>query len=517
MALFGGGKPDHPMVDIKQAKKLISELPVNDALKALDEVTFWLDSVSRTEGFKVDYRYQLIDMLDQAAKSHQRKLAQDYLATDRQEKFRENQLWKAEYEFWKMLGNAYIQCVEQFQSGASGAGGIKKDLPTIIARALRSLTVQLKWVLLRYGPVDDQLWGDLGRLYHFAETRHFAISPVEIYPGAHGGGTVQQEFLKALMLGVSSTDGLTPLKQEVAERAVAHFGGLYTTQPKAGPGCNYFFDLSMRKPPARVLKGVTPNEMTRFFGAGKALPALGQLVQDIKAKDGVPSDVNLGGSFDTDLVLSVLRHLGMYWSDRPPARSSERRKIATRMTVVHGFKQVLLCVTPASDSNEDASLDFQTKDSRESWIVENVSEGGFGAIVPQVKGDWIKVGTLLGVQTETAKYWGTGVVRRLTRDEFQQRRVGIQLLSSAVIPVKLWPAGTVSSINVTRGGDSAILLSTSPDKNGEITLLLNVGNYTPSQALEMGVHGKQYYLMPSRLVEGGEDFDVAKFKVMQRE
>jgi len=30
------------------------------------------------------------------------------------------------------------------------------------------------------------------------------------------------------------------------------------------------------------------------------------------------------------------------------------------------------------------------------------------------------------------------------------------------------------------------------------------------------VRDKTYLLMPSRMVEGGEDFDWAKFKVMQR-
>jgi hypothetical protein len=171
MALFGGGKPDHPMADVKNAKLLIAELPANDSLKAVEEVTFWLDSITREEGFKVDYRFQLIDALDQAAKNHPRKLAQDYLATDRQEKFRESKLWNASIEFWKTLGGAYIHCVEQFQAGASGSGAVKKDLPVIIARALRTLTLQLKWGLLRYGPLDDQLWSDLGRLFLFAETQ----------------------------------------------------------------------------------------------------------------------------------------------------------------------------------------------------------------------------------------------------------------------------------------------------------------------------------------------------------
>ena len=513
MALFGGGKPDHPMADIKLAKKLISELPAADPAKALDEVTFWLDSVSRTDGFKLDYRFEVFDLLDQAAKTHQRKLAQEYLSTDRQDKFRENKLWTTVYEFWKTLGNAYTQCVEQFQSSAGGAGAIKKDLPVIIARTLRALALQLKWISQRYGPIEDRIWGDLGRLYLFAETKSIATTPVAIYPGAFGQGTVQQEFLKAMMLGVSSTDGLTPIKQEIAERTVAHFGELHTLQPQPGPGSNCYFDLSMRTAPARIVKGFESNKMTRFFGAGEALPALQQLIQEVKAKDSVPSHINLGGTYDPGLVLSVLQHLALYWSDKPPARGSERRKIATRLTVVHGFQPILKNISPADD---DASLDFQAHEGTESWIVENVSEGGFGAIIPPVKGDWIKVGSLLGVQTETAQFWGTGVVRRITRDQYQQRRVGIQLLSKAVIPVKLSPSGTVSSFNATREGDPALLLSTAPDKNAEIDLLLRAGSFTPGQQLDMNVRGRQYSLMPSKLLEGGDDFDWTKFKVMQQ-
>ena len=514
MALFGGGKPDHPMADPKRARALIAEFPVHDPVKALDEVTFWLESVSNTEGFKLDYRYELYDLLDQAAKNHQRKLSQDYLNTDRQEKFRESKMWNTEFEFWRMLGQAYNQCIELYQAGASGASSIKKELPAIVARVMRSLTLQLKWAALRYGPVDDRVWSELGRLYLFAESKGFSTTQVAMYPGAHGQGTVEQEFLKALMLGMSSTDGLTPLKQEIAERTVAHFGKLYKLQDKPAPECNYYFDLSMRRPPARVMKGLKPNPMIRYFGAAAALPELRQLIEDIKNKEGVPSDVNLGAAYDAGLVRSVMGHLAVYWSDKPPARSSERRQTATRLTVVHGLGEILRCINPA---NDDVSLDFHATDGSESWIVENVSDGGFGAIVPQVRGDWIKVGTLLGVQSETAKFWGAGIVRRITHDDFQQRRVGIELISKAVIPVRLSPAGDVSSINALRFGDDGVLLSTAPDQSGDIALLLPVGSYSQRQALGMNVREKQYYLMPRKLVEGGEDFDWAKFKVMRQE
>ena len=226
----------------------------------------------------------------------------------------------------------------------------------------------------------------------------------------------------------------------------------------------------------------------------------------------MPSDVNLGGNYEVELVRSVMTHLALYWSDKPPARSSERRQIATRLTVVHGLSQILRSLRPVED---DTSLDFQVKNAGESWIAENISDGGFGAIVPQVKGDWIKVGGLLGVLGETSKFWGAGLVRRLTRDEFQQRRVGIQLVSKAIIPVRLSSAGSVSSVSVLREGNQAVLLSTTPDKNGEVMLLLPVGTYSQTQPLEMNVRGKQYYLMPRRLIEGGDDFDWGSFKVMK--
>ena len=509
VALFGAGKPVHPMAEIKRAKKLISELPAYDAALALEELTFWLDSVTHAEGFKLGFRFELLDLLDRAAKTYQRKLAYEYLADDRHEKLRANKLWTPVFESWKMLGNAYIRCVEQFQSGARGAS--QKLLPVIVARALRALTVQLKWLLQRYGPVDDRIWGDLGRLYQFAETQDIATAVIEIYPGAHGKSTVQREFLKAMMLRVSSTDGLTPLEQEIAERTVAHLGDMYSLQAEPAPGSNHFFDLSACKQPMRVFEGVESNRTVRFFSAGAALPALEQLIQQVNAEDSVPPYIDLGGNFEAGLVLPVMQHLALYWSDNPPARGSERRKIAARITVVRTFKQMLKNILPAADDN---SLDFRPRDGSESWVIANVSDGGFGAIVPPLKGDWVRIGSVLGVQTETTQQWAAGVVRRISRDELQQRNVGIQLISDTVIAVTLLSTGDGSALSSTREEHPAVLLSTVLDKNSEIDLLLPARSFILDHQLEMNVRGKRYCLIPSELVEVGENFDWARFKVM---
>jgi len=133
-----------------------------------------------------------------------------------------------------------------------------------------------------------------------------------------------------------------------------------------------------------------------------------------------------------------------------------------------------------------------------------------------VKSDWIKVGTLIGLQAEGKNYWGVGMIRRITRDEHQQRRVGIQLVSKTAIPIKLGRAGTVSGFNAGREPGPAILLSTAPDNQGEVGIVMREGIFNARDSLEMTVRNKSYLLMPARMVEGGEDFDWAKFKVMQR-
>src|SRR3990172_3680769 len=42
--IFGSGKPDHPMADIKEARTIVAEIPGNDSLQAIDALFHWLES-----------------------------------------------------------------------------------------------------------------------------------------------------------------------------------------------------------------------------------------------------------------------------------------------------------------------------------------------------------------------------------------------------------------------------------------------------------------------------------------
>jgi hypothetical protein len=507
---LGGSKVDHPMANPVQARQIVAELPAKDSTKALEEIIEWLESLNRTDGFKVDRRYENVDLLDGAAVRHQRELTQEYLSTPRVQKFLENRLWNAGFGFCKELGDAYVRCIKECVSGFDGASAVRRVLPALVARALRSLALQLKWILLRYGLVEKRIWAHLALLYRLAEEKGISDQAIAVYPGPHGKSTVKREFLKALMLPASSLDGLPPVKQQIAERAVAHFAELFVLSAQPD-GCTHSFDLAAPRSPARLIQGVAPDGLL-FFGAGEALARLDRLAERIAARDDVPQDFNLGGSYHKKDVIGVLRHLAQYWSDKAPARGSERRPTAARITVVPGADQVFGALEPSTSKN----LDFSQNQTAESWIVENVSDGGCGAIVPPQKIDWVKVGALIGMKGETSNYLGIGLIRRITRDAHQQRRVGIQILTKTAIPVTISKANTMSSLNFDLREETAILLTVKPDARGEVDMLLREGLFKGRDSLEMTLQKKNYQLVPSRIIEAGEDYYWARFKVTQQ-
>jgi hypothetical protein len=502
------GRSDHPMADEKAAKEFLAELPANDAHRALEEIGFALDALRTAEGMKPQRAFEIADQLDQAAKAPLRKLTQEYLGGVRLQKFQEQRIWTAVVELWRQLAATYEFCLGLAQPGVSGAGALKPQAPVIAARALRALGLELKWALLRYGPVDPTVWGRCGAIYAQAEAGGYASKTIAIYPGVHGESSVQREYLRMAMLAISATDCLLPRKLEVAERMVAHFASAFVLQREPTPGCHYCVDLQAAKPPARMVAQVNPSPSIRYFGPGAACDGVEQLVAAIATTGAPPSSLVLGGTYESSLLSEVGRHLARYWSATPPQRREERRRTVKRIHVVHDFDRVLSII--AGDSDD---LDFQQ--NIETWTVENESVGGFGASIAQSRGDWLRVGALLGIKFEDGNAWGVGIVRRLTNQEGKQRYVGIQTLARGVARVQLFPMNAADA----NAGDHAVLLpSSAADSSGtgELSLLMRLGTFSPRNSLQMRAYERDYLLVPKGLIEGGHDFDMAKFRVLQR-
>ncbi len=64
--------------------------------------------------------------------------------------------------------------------------------------------------------------------------------------------------------------------------------------------------------------------------------------------------------------------------------------------------------------------------------------------------------------------------------------------------------------------EPALLLSSTPDKHGEISLLIRLDSGLRNHEIEMNVRGKRYHLSPRALIESGDDYEWTTFKVTQQ-
>lgn len=497
--LFGSGGPDHPMADAKDAKRLLDGLPAQDPIKALEELAEWHESVSLADGFRPEQRIQLLMKLDDAAQGRVKKLTRDYLAPGRQSRFQENRLWGVVHGYWSLAGLAFARCVDLFVQGARGAEGAKSLLPQLLVRCLRALAQQVKWMHLRYGPYDTAVWGVFNRVYGYAEARGLAQATAE------GENTPQREFLRGLMFSTSSPEGLQPAEIELAEKVIAQFAPRFALAPAAVAELPFWTDLQQPMAPLRATRPPQAAAGLRYFGAGAALGEVQALAERIRVTAAVPSGLNLGAPGDADEVLEVLEHLALYWSLQPPERKHQRHNVKSRLNVINGLQGVIETLGVSSSLTFDGS-------GTESWIVENVSAGGFGAVVSQVKGDWLRIGALVAMQPEGGSNWVVGLVRRVNRIAGQQARVGIQTLSRS-------PAVSQFAIGGARGstGETGVLLKGGDPASAEVRIALRPGVFAPGQNLEVSRDGRQYVYQPTGFGERGEDYEIGRFRELVRD
>jgi hypothetical protein len=231
------------------------------------------------------------------------------------------------------------------------------------------------------------------------------------------------------------------------------------------------------------------------MSARAALGELEKLIQRVEATRQLPPV--LAGMGEPEAAVELLRHLALYWAPAAPERKHARHNVKSRLSMVHGFDAVLQALGGEGD-----------KQQAENWIVENVSAGGFGAIVPQVKGDWLKIGQVIAMQPDGGNNWVVGMVRRVTKVSAQEARVGIQTLSRA-------PERCLFSMRGTQ--ETGVLLPAPGLGIGETCIALRAGVFAGGDNLETARAGKSYLYMPQGVAERGDDYDLVRFREMVRE
>lgn len=499
LGLFGK-KSDHPMADIKSAQALLSEIPKSDALKALQELTAWVESVREQAGFRVDHQLAVLRLLDETARPLERKLVRDYFAASTLSAFQENRLWIALNEFFGQVAHAYFNVLVRYRNGDKGSSSIRQAMPLVAARGICAVAGKLKCAAARYALVDPSIWGCLAEFYSHAETQQYLDERVSLYSGLGANTSVRCEFVAVLMWYASCASTLSRLHLHLSERLASHLSGNFTVGVQCGPGSIIGFDLLHLAPPVRVNVGNTPQAGLLFIGVNNLQPQIEALLKTLE-KDVVPEEINLGGAYEAGAVREVVRHLAECWALPMPKRRSTRHNIKMNLTVAKGFSRIMEQTGAGLNFGADASV---------TCDVENISTGGIRCVLPGLRMGGMAIGSLIGIKPEKIDHWGVGIVRRLSHDKQNNLHVGVEILTNRITEAGLREHNMDEE-------QHAIWLNSPNDDSGEARLLMSHDTFSSDRSLHVRLGDKSCLLMPLNLVERGADYDLARYRKIEED
>jgi hypothetical protein len=498
LGLFGK-KSDHPMADIKAAQQLLLDLPKDDPVKALHELTGWIDSVRADTAIRLDNRFAVLRLLDETARPHEIKVVHDYFASEALSSVQEKRLWRELSEFYAAQGEAYHSVLAACRDGEKGAPALKAMRQLMVARGISAVAGRLKCAAAHYAPVEPQLWGQLAEYFVEAEVQDFLDDDIELYPGA--SVTVRRQLAGVLLWWGSGTGTLKPQQIHLGERLAAHVCGGLTMGAEPADDALFVFDLAKSTPPARYNGDTAAHPNLRFVGLGSAQQWLELLISKLERGTVVP-ELDLGGRYEPEPVLEMGGRLRDSVLSAPPSRRNVRHSIAVNLTMLKGVSEILAVAGGGAPDTGPGK----------SWVAEDISTTGFRCNLDVAQGAGIKIGSLVGFQPENVQHWGVGVVRRLRRVEQNRLDVGVEVLTNRMVGVALREEGGPAGATDMPG----VWLGAAEPAAAESRVLVKPGGVAEDRLLRMRAGNKLYMLMPKGIVEKGDDFDLLRYQMVER-
>src|SRR5258708_35531084 len=126
----------------------------------------------------------MVDQADRSARALLEELESAYFTGDGDgngESTDRSRVWGLVSLYCAQREAAYMHLVRQFQTYSQGGAEVGDKIPMVVARAIRGSSMRLKWQLMRYLPVEKDIWQTLSQLWAFVEDKGRAQARVVAY------------------------------------------------------------------------------------------------------------------------------------------------------------------------------------------------------------------------------------------------------------------------------------------------------------------------------------------------
>jgi len=531
-----GQRSSHPMNSPAEAARLLQELPLDEPLKAVEEVAAWLESLASATSFSTESRLKVISMVDEAGQPCVDLLMAEFLAGEARRAPGRFRQWQALTDFWERLADAYQLIALQIE--VSTRSELSEHTGLVVARGMRAVAMQMRLGLMRYAGDADRLWKALYHLYSLAHAQRRAAAPVRPYPWDTSPTTARLELAQAVMLEAAAPQSLNARHIELVARIAARVASSFAYGEAPGDKLTLCLDLAQPQAPAPAPQAPKAAATMRYFGPGAVAVRLNEMLSGIKAPQ--PGAVDrLGEEFTAQEKIDVLERLLAYWSENPPRRQHARTRLSNSVDVVFGLdgiKQRLGKGEQAVFQEEKSRFDIDMGEDEdkeaapppantvETWKLKDISMRGLGAVTTRRAHGALKIGALMAFRLEGTERWCVGIVRRLQSDAQRNSHVGAEILSKEPEVLRLKKLGfkqdqawnwELDQKSLQHHAEAVLLPAggtASGTAGGEDSVLFAPGSYYPEETFGAMMGGKPRKLQLGELLEKGDGFERLAFK-----
>lgn len=505
-------KPEPPPADA-----LLPDLRDSDPVIALQELSGWLDPERDAARADPKARGNVLSQVQDAGRAHVTALVGQYLAAGAQNQAAREAAWKSLVQYEARLTRALGLCAKALLDASYEDASLLAQAEACAARALHSCRALAKICLMHYAGVPGGVWRLAYPLYAGAEEIGSAASPVKADADPKKVTTVEQEFLRLLMLQVSAPDMLAPEEIEVADRVLEQVGESFTLRPVGVADNPFCYDPQGDAPPRRAsAKHAEAGAAERYFGPGMGFDALERIQRQLAAAK--LEDIKV---FGTDLPpgaqLGTVQHLRAFWAAQSPYTPPSRSPAQGTLQIHHGYSQIWKQLSDIQHGAGELSLadpdDFGPQPA-ETWTLCEAADGELGATFTHPGAGWAKCGAAVGVTSPDGHECWVGLIRRMHCDPGQDAQVDIALLSRKPRTLQLREVrekGEDSAVSEAASRQfefasvRAIVLADRADGSPGPDLLLPAASWKPGRIYETTDEPARH-LRPMQVIRYGDDY-----------
>ena len=443
-----------PLRNTKAAAQWIAALPTTDAMAIQKEA---LELVTRFPGARRvagPAQAEALLRIDARLEPVLSQLSVQYTTNYQKSTAVETRLWHGVFDLVKAFAAAY--------SGALRAGYPHADqkrwrdlLPWILVRLVHYKGIDGKFRLFRYSQWIPAQWREFHELYEFARIRGWQREQLAYGAGmfSKAGVSVEQEYLKALLLMRLDSGNFTPDQVEWVAKQVDGWSASLTLVPAPGPAGSLFVDLTGSQGLRRQDRTPAGSRML-FVDVG---PIYAQIVERMRwlpeHDDETPKPEDLPPREQRLLLMRLASLFGPDAIARSPR--ADRHSAEGEVRVVLGLGPLTRAVaeidrlpdaarTPGVAASYDeitemispnAGPETIAKRIRGSiWKIEDRSDTGCRLTAPEKEAP-SKLGEILTIKE--GDLWALAVVRRMQRSEQNETTVGVEIIGRRLVRVLL--------------------------------------------------------------------------------